>query len=106
MVTENDIRDTISILALRFDDELHQKTVAELEENWFFKWDSSASLERNTYCFYDLLKLYGSICRQWEEHHNGSICVVERVRDKYLMPKINQFVKDITSAIRRVERIE
>ena len=97
-VTEKDIGDVITSLSQRFDDELFQKTEAELEEKWFFKWDDSESLEWNTYQFHDLLKLYGSFCRRWEEKHNGSCCVVERVRDKYLMPKICQFVKQITSA--------
>ena len=97
-VTEKDISDVITSMAKRFDDELFQKTEEELEENWFFKWDDSASLEWNTYNFHDMLKLYGSFCRRWEEKHNGSRCVVGRVRDKYLMPKIKQFVKQITSA--------
>jgi hypothetical protein len=96
-VTEKDIADVITSMAKRFDDELFQKTEAELEQKWFFQWDGSASLEWNTYKFYDMLKLYGSFCRRWEEKHNGSCCVVERVRDKYLMPKIKKFVKQITS---------
>ena len=97
-VTEKDISYVITTLADSFDDELFRKTEAELEESWFFKWDDSKSLEWNTYQFTDLLELYGSFCRRWEEKHNGSCCVVERVRDKYLMPKIKQFVKQITSA--------
>ena len=96
-VTEKDIGNVITSMMKSFDDELFQKTEAELEENWFFKWDDKASLEWNTYQFHDLLKLYSSFCRRWEEKHNGSCCVVERVRDKYLMPKIRQFVKQITS---------
>ena len=97
-ITEKNIRDVITTLSLRFDDELFQKTEAELEENWFFRWDDSISLEENTYRFYDMLELYGSFCRRWEERHNGSCCVVERIRDKYLMPKIKKFVEQITSA--------
>ena len=78
-----------------FSTELFAKTEAELEEYWFFKFDHKIALEHNLYKFHDLLDLYGDFCRRWEEHHNGSCCVVERVRDKYLMPKIRQMVKDI-----------
>jgi hypothetical protein len=97
-ITEKDIGSAIKMIAQKFDDELFQKTETELEENWFFKWDDSASIEWNTYKFHEMLKLYGSICRRWEERHNGSCCVVERVRDKYLMPKIKQLVQQINSA--------
>jgi hypothetical protein len=41
--------------------------------------------------FYDMLRLYAGQCRRWEEHHNGSCCVVERVRDTYIMPKVREF---------------
>ena len=100
-VTEKEIGDVITLMVKRFDDYLYQKTEAELEENWFFKWDDSASLQWNTYKFHDLLKLYESFCMMWEKKHNGPCCIVERVRDKYLMPKINQFVKQITTACTR-----
>ena len=100
------ISDVITTLSLSFDDDLFQKTEAELEENWFFRWDDSISLEENTYRFYDMLKLYGSFCRRWEERHNGSCCVVERIRDKYLMPKIKKFVEQITSANAQKESYE
>lgn len=94
-VTKEDIGKVITSIASAFDAELYGKTESELEEYWFFKFDREELLERNIYNFYDMLKLYGNFCRRWEEHHNGSCCVVERVRDKYLMPKIKQFVKDI-----------
>ena len=96
-VTEKGIGKVITALSQSFDDELYSKEAAELEEYWFFAWDDKFSLEVNTYHFYDLLKLYGSFCRRWEEKHNGSMCVVERVRDKYLMPKIREFVRQLTS---------
>lgn len=97
-VTEKDISKVITELAQTLDNDLFQKSEAELEELWFFKWDDSASLEQNTYQFYDMLEFYGSFCSLWEDKHNGSCCIVERVRDKYLMPKIKQFVKQITKA--------
>ena len=97
--TEKDIGNVIGSLVSRFEDELFAKKMHELEENYFFKWDQSASLEQNTYAFHDMLSLYGHFCRRWEEHHNGSVCIVERIRDKYLMPKIKKFVEEMTGAI-------
>jgi hypothetical protein len=39
-----------------------------------------------------MLNLYQNKCRRWEEMHNGSSCVVERVRDTYVMPKIREWL--------------
>lgn len=77
------------------EDDIQRMEQAGLEGYWHFRWDDSASLERNIYNFHDLLKLYGSFCRRWEEKHNGTCCVVERVRDTYLMPKIRQFAERV-----------
>lgn len=66
-----------------------------LEERFFFKWDDTISLEYNLYDFSDNLKLFKESCEKWERHHNGSTCIVERVRDKYLMPKIRAFMADL-----------
>jgi hypothetical protein len=77
--------------------ELLRKTQEELEGYWFFQFDPELSSEQNLYEFSDLLELYSRHVERWEEHHHGSCCVVERVRDKYLMPKIKQFVADIRS---------
>lgn len=71
--------------------ELQQMQQADLEQYWHFHWDAEAPLEWNIYQFHDMLRLYGSFCRRWEEKHNGTCCVVERVRDAYLMPKIRAF---------------
>jgi len=92
--TKEDIGNMITTMAKSFEDELYGTEQEQLDaEYWHFKWDDSASLEWNVYQFHDLLKLYGSFCRRWEEHHSGSCCVVERVRDKYLMPKIRAFIE-------------
>ena len=64
----------------------------ELERFWFFKYDAELNPATNLYVFIGMLDLYKRKCRQWEETHNGSACVVERVRDTYLMPKIKQFL--------------
>lgn len=66
-----------------------------LERFWYFAYDSDRSVEWNIYLFVDMLDLYKRKCRQWEEMHNGSMCVVERVRDKYLRPKITEFAETI-----------
>ena len=93
-ITKKDIKETIESLHSIFQKELFECNQQDLEEKyWHFKYNEKLSLERNLYHFYDMLRLYGNFCRRWEEHKNGSCCVVERVRDKYLMPQINQFVK-------------
>lgn len=93
--TTEDIGKVITSLADSFTNELYGKKKEELEEYYFFKWDPKRSVESNTWEFFDLLKLYGSQCRRWEEHHNGSCCVVERVRDTYTLPKIREFLKQL-----------
>lgn len=96
-VTADEIKDVMLGIVRRADDELRDQTETDLELYWFFSWDNSLSVERNTYEFTKLLDLYRRHCRRWEEMHNGSCCVVERVRDKYLMPKIRSFLSDLTA---------
>ncbi len=93
--TAKDIETVITSLAVKVDGDLQSKTEAELEEYWFFQWDDSLSIEWNLYQFHDLLDLYKRQCQRWEEYHNGMCCVVERVRDKYLMPKICAFIEQM-----------
>ena len=64
----------------------------ELERYWYFRYDEALSPAANLYEFNQLLELYRKRCRRWEEMHNGHCCVVERVRDRYLMPKIREFL--------------
>ena len=97
-ITEKDIGDVITSIYDSSQRELLDKTEVELEEYWFFLYDKNASLEANLYNFYDMLDLYKSFCRRWEVAKGGTCCVVERVRDKYLMPKIEQLAKDIQEA--------
>ena len=79
-----------------FNQELFTLKKENLEaEYWHWKWDVTRSIEYNVYNFTDLLELYRSFCVQWEVHHNGSVCVVERVRDQYLLPKIKVFINDM-----------
>lgn len=92
----DEIKNTIEALAQSFDNELFGKLESELEEYWFFTWNENATIPQNLYEFWDMLSLYEHHCRRWEEKHHGTVCVVERVRDKYLMPKINEFARHLT----------
>jgi len=75
------------------DKELYTSTQEKLENYWFFKFDVHKSIESNLYEFTQMIELYRYNCRRWEEYHNGHVEVVERVRDKYLIPKIKEFIK-------------
>lgn len=90
-LTDEDIGSAITGLMRRIDAEYAEMSEAELRDRWYFQFDPSRPLEANLYSFFGMLTLYGGSCRRWEEKHNGSCCVVERVRDKYLMPKIREF---------------
>ena len=93
-LTQKQLGDALVSLAAKFDEELFAKKETELDAAyWHFKWDASKSLEANLYNFTRMLDLYRLFCRRWEEHHGGHCCVVERVRDKYLMPKIKAFAQ-------------
>ena len=93
------LAETITTLAESLDRDLFAQTKEQLEEHWYFTFDASKSVEASIYNFHDMLKLYGAFCRRWEEHHNGPCCVVERVRDQYLWPKITQFAGDLRCVI-------
>lgn len=97
-VTEHHIGTAISGLMRAFDAEYAQMTKDDLEQKWFFEFDPAKSLEANMYHFHDMLTLYAGSCRRWEEKHNGSSCVVERVRDTYIMPKIREFAEQIRAS--------
>jgi uncharacterized protein YdiU (UPF0061 family) len=90
-VTEKDIGDVLTGFLARSDAELFALSEAELASRWYFKHDPELSVAWNLYQFSDCLSAYRASCRRWEEKHNGHCCVVERVRDKYLMPKIKEF---------------
>lgn len=71
--------------------ELYRCSQTELDRYWYFVYDETMSKTWNIYVFSECLEMYKKKCRQWEEHHNGSLSVVERVRDAYLWPKIKEF---------------
>ena len=91
--TSSDFKDVFAGILARGDAELFGTPKAGLRARYFhFRWDSTASKAWNLYEFTKALELYRSFSRRWEEHHNGSCCVVERVRVEYLMPEIKAFV--------------
>ena len=98
-VTPDVLKKVMGAIAEGSDRELFALAENELEQYWHFKFDSERSADSNLYSFYDMLKLYSHFCRRWEEHHNGSCCVVERVRDKYIMPKIRHFLVEFSAKI-------
>jgi len=103
-ITEQDIEKTILSLHDTLQQELFQCQEEDLEKYWHFKYNEKLSLVHNLYKFYDLLKLYHGFCRRWEEHTNGPSCVVERVRDKYLIPKIKNFIDAMKTGNKSINR--
>jgi hypothetical protein len=83
----------INCLSKSFDDDLFALSEEELKSHWYWDWDDQYSIPYNTYKFFDMLGLHKRSCERWETHYNGYVCVVERVRDKYLTPKIEEFLK-------------
>lgn len=100
-VTEKDIGGVLSGVMARADSELFALSAAELDSRWYFQYNEVHSVAWNLYHFNDCLDLYRRSCRRWEEHHNGSCCVVERVRDQYLMPKIREFEQSLRENIKK-----
>jgi hypothetical protein len=90
--TSEQIGDVITALVTSASNELLVLTEAEISEQWYWRWEEGRSLEWNTYKFSDALEMHKRRCRRWEEHHNGNACVVERVRDKYVMPRVREFL--------------
>jgi len=93
--TEDEIGRALSGMMRAFTAEYEQMQEVDLEDRWHFKFNPALSLERTLYEFHGMLTLYAGSCRRWEEMHNGRSCVVERVRDKYIMPKIREFAAQI-----------
>lgn len=90
--TSEQIGEVITALVQSGDIELLALTEAEISGQWHWRWEEGRSAEWNTYKFSDMLEMHKRRCRRWEEHHNGHGCVVERVRDKYLMPRVREFL--------------
>ncbi|WP_231365803.1 MULTISPECIES: hypothetical protein [unclassified Thioalkalivibrio] len=89
---ESDIKAVMEDLADSFDKDLLALSAEEIAAEWYWSWDAGQSVEWNTYQFSDILELHKRRWRRWEEHHNGSVMVVERVRDRYVMPRVREFL--------------
>lgn len=96
-VTKEQIGEAITSMAALFDAELMAMSADEIAAEWFWAWDECQSVEWNTYKFSDILELHKKRWRRWEERHNGHICVVERVRDKYVMPRVREFLAELAA---------
>lgn len=95
IVTEKALKETMDSILTKAHNELKTMKQEDLEKFWYFKYDSARSPAQNLYEFHSMLDLYAGKCRKWEEMHNGYVCVVERVHDTYLMPKIREFKKSL-----------
>lgn len=98
-VTPEAIHDVLTHIVSKSHTELLVLTQDELKARWYFRIDPKASPAWNLYKFSDALEHYKRDCRKWEEHHHGSCCVVERVRDTYLMPRINEFLRQMGDSL-------
>jgi hypothetical protein len=98
-LTDDAIGEVLTGILRRAEAEYQTMTQADLEHRWYFQYNPDRSIAWNIYSFHGCLALYGGSCRRWEEIHNGSECVVERVRDKYLMPKIKAFEQLLRSQL-------
>lgn len=90
--TQEQFGEVLTSILAGADSELLSRTATEIVDEWYWRWDEGRSVEWNTYKFSDILELHKRRWRRWEEHHNGSCCVVERVRDKYVMPRVREFL--------------
>ncbi len=70
-------------------------TKEELENHWHFLWDDDFPVQWNIYKFFNDLETYRFFCRQWEIEHNGSLYLMERIREQYLIPKIQWFIETL-----------
>lgn len=95
MNIEEDIKEVLTNLSRSWKDDIINTKKEDLDRFWYYRYDDTLSKEWNLYQFSSSLESFKRTCRTWEEHHNGHMCVVERVRDQYLMPKIKQFMKDL-----------
>lgn len=92
---EKEIGEVLEGIHKSFNDKLFAMSQEEIASEWYWNWEEDKSIEWNTYKFTDILELHKSRWRRWEEHHNGSCMVVERVRDKYVMPRVKEFLAEL-----------
>jgi len=98
--TEETLKEVMTAMITTSDAKLFACTEAELPKLFYFNYDSKASQEWNLYQFSSALEPYKQKCRRWEEHYHGSCCVVKRVRDKYVIPQVKIFLKNLTCDVK------
>jgi hypothetical protein len=91
-VTTEQIGEVLTSFVRRNDEQLLAMSADEIAADWRWRWEEERSAEWNAYEFNKALELHKRRWRRWEEHHNGTCCVVERVRDTYVMPRIRDFL--------------
>lgn len=96
---EIDFKDILSQVTSKIDqdyrEEIQVSSEDQIRNKWFFRYEPDLSREQNLYHFFQMMELYNKMVRDWEKMHNGYQLVTERVRDKYLMPRIRDFIKDL-----------
>lgn len=97
-LTAGDIASALKSILMSGQNALMALSEEDLGKTWRFTWNAERSIEWNIYEFSRALEHFKRQCRDWEEYHHGSACVVERVRDKYVMPVIKQFHHDFAQA--------
>lgn len=90
--TQEQIGGMLTEIASRADSEMMNLEDAELSAQWYWRWEDGRSIEWNTYKFSDALEAHKWRCSRWEARHNGGCFVVERVREKYVMPRVREFL--------------
>jgi hypothetical protein len=75
--------------------EIKRMSKDDLEKQWYFFYNKLRTKDQNVYDFHRALADYTRTCRDWETHHHGMECVIERVRDQYLMPRIKAFLAEL-----------
>lgn len=92
VVTAEDVERVLGAIDTRMAESIAAMGQTDLEDYWIWSWNPQRSAAWNLYEFHKMLHLYSRMARRWEEHHHGSQCVVEHVRDAYLWPKIEAFI--------------
>ena len=98
-VNKEHIEEVLTALSERSNSELLALSAYEIATEWNWSWDDGRSIEWNTYLFSDILEMHKRRWRRWEEHHNGPCGVVERVRDYYVMPRIREFLDNLSMRV-------
>ena len=62
------------------------------EPVFYFSWKDKDIDAKTVYEWLKAMETFRHSAREWEEQERGSVCVVERVRDKYLLEKCQELL--------------